>query len=223
MMGKKSLKGASQGTSAAVDVSDVFSTYVYTGTGAAQDIVNGIDLATDGGMVWIKGRTSNSHCLFDTERGNTKKLYTNTTGAESTTANGITAFNADGFSLGSDGETNGLSPFASWTFKNHTRFFQAIKYTGNGVAGREIAHELGCEVGMMVVKPTSVPDNWFTYDRSSGATKYMRLNSTGANQINTAFWNDTEPTDSVFTIGTGINGDGREYIAYLFAHSPVAD
>ena len=62
---------ASSAGSKALDVSDVFSTYLYTGTGAAQTITNGIDLSGEGGLVWIKERTRNSteHSLYDTERG----------------------------------------------------------------------------------------------------------------------------------------------------------
>ena len=50
-------------------VEDVFSTYLYTGTGSAQTITNGIDLAGEGGLVWIKKRGSAAlkHLLFDTE------------------------------------------------------------------------------------------------------------------------------------------------------------
>ena len=40
----------------ALYVEDVFSTYLYTGTGAAQTITNGIDLDGEGGLVWIKNR-----------------------------------------------------------------------------------------------------------------------------------------------------------------------
>ena len=35
-------------------IEDVFSTYLYTGTGATQTITNGIDLSTKGGLVWAK-------------------------------------------------------------------------------------------------------------------------------------------------------------------------
>jgi hypothetical protein len=37
-------------------IEDVFSTYLYTGNGSTQTITNGIDLAGEGGMVWIKRR-----------------------------------------------------------------------------------------------------------------------------------------------------------------------
>ena len=54
---------------------DVFSTFLYKGTGSAQSINNGIDLSSEGGMVWIKQRTgqfTNSNFLFDTKRGTGK-------------------------------------------------------------------------------------------------------------------------------------------------------
>ena len=40
-------------------IEDVFSTYLYTGNGSTQTITNGIDLAGEGGLVWIKKRDSN--------------------------------------------------------------------------------------------------------------------------------------------------------------------
>jgi hypothetical protein len=50
-------------------------------------------------------------------------------------------------------DTNELGQtYVSWTFKKQPRFFDMVKYTGNGVAGREIAHDLGCDVGMIIVK-----------------------------------------------------------------------
>ena len=62
----------------ALYVEDVFSTYLYTGTGSAQTITNGIDLDGEGGMVWIKTRNvASSHRLFDTERGVQKTIFSN--------------------------------------------------------------------------------------------------------------------------------------------------
>jgi hypothetical protein len=55
MLGK-ALLSASVSASAAPGayVEDVFSTYLYTGNGSTQTITNGIDLAGEGGLVWIK-------------------------------------------------------------------------------------------------------------------------------------------------------------------------
>jgi hypothetical protein len=224
MMGKKALKGASQSTSA-VDVSSVFSTYVYTSNGADRDIVNGIDLATDGGMVWIKARTgtAQNHHLFDTERwtssASSEVLRSNTTDEQTNLSNGFDSFNTDGFSLGDAyGGTNANAiDYVSWTFKKQPRFFDIVKYTGNHVAGREIVHNLGCDVGMIIVKARTSPQWWIVGHTSIG-TDYLVLNETFAKSNATSIF-ATSPTDSVFTVETdyGVNGNGVEYIAYLFA------
>ena len=100
------ITGAMKG-GGAVNIEDVFSTYVYTGTGTTQNIVNGIDLATDGGMVWSKRRDSATwHNLTDTDRGATNVLFSNETTADTVDANGLTSFNLDGFSIGSSNGVN---------------------------------------------------------------------------------------------------------------------
>jgi hypothetical protein len=186
---------------------------------------------TSGGMTWIKCRdNTNYHALFDTERGASNLLYSNTTSSQSTDEFQLNSFNADGFSCGNGTSTNGLTgstplKYASWTFRKRKRFFDVVTYTGNGTAGREIAHDLGVAPGMMIVKVTSTSDNWDIYHRGLDATNpgdwYVRFNtSVPANHAGR--WNDTEPTDSVFTLGndSGVNGSGLEYVAYLFAHDP---
>ena len=56
-------------------IDDVFSTFLYDGTGSAQTINNGIDLDGEGGMVWTKSRSaSRNHSLHDSARGVTCKL-----------------------------------------------------------------------------------------------------------------------------------------------------
>ena len=94
---------------AGLNVEEVFSTYLYEGTGAAQTITNGIDLSGEGGMVWIKCRNAaENHNLYDTERGSPKFLESNTTDAENSGgASGFNGFNSDGFSLATnDSDTN---------------------------------------------------------------------------------------------------------------------
>ena len=50
----------------ATDVAEVFSTFLYRGTGSSQSINNGIDLDGEGGMVWLKSRTEGgSKYTFD--------------------------------------------------------------------------------------------------------------------------------------------------------------
>ncbi len=53
--------GAAAAGGAGLDVDEVFSTFLYDGTSSAQTITNGIDLAGEGGLVWMKNRTHSSY------------------------------------------------------------------------------------------------------------------------------------------------------------------
>ena len=213
--------GASAGEGVYVD--DVFSTYLYTGNGSTQTITNGIDLDGEGGMVWIKNRSSAlDHHVFDTERGATKRLYTNKTTAETTSSTSLTSFNSNGFSIGSLSQINNTgNDIASWTFRKQPGFFDIVTYTGNSTAGRTVAHNLGAVPGMIIIKWLDTAGDWSVYHRSLGNQKIMRLNSTSsALGPGAGFFNNTDPTSTEFTLGAGsdMNLNGYNYVAYLFAH-----
>jgi hypothetical protein len=207
-------------------VSDVFSTYVYEGTGAALDIVNDIDLATEGGMVWIKDREFGfGHAIYDTERGATKELATSDTNAELDNIDGLTSLNSDGFTVGNDGNVNlNGNDFASWTFRKAPKFFDVVKYTGNGVAGREIPHELGCDVGMLVIKRLNEATNWSVWHRGAfnGDNRgYLNNSDAFLSFPNNLSHFPEQPSSTVFTVSNNndVNNLNDEYIAYLFAHN----
>ena len=205
-------------------IEDVMSTWLYTGNGSTQTITNGIDLSTKGGLVWIKRRsgTTRDHYLNDTMQGATAFLASNQTTATQQVGGGLTAFSASGFSLGSDSIVNGSSEtYASWTFRKQPKFFDVVTYTGNGTAGRTVAHNLGSVPACMIVKRTDDAGNWLTYHTSLGATKYLSLNTTDAQNTSITAWNNTAPTSTVFSVGSNatVNASGGTYVAYLFAHN----
>jgi len=205
-------------------VEDVFSTYLYAGTGSTNNIVNGVDL-TEGGLVWIKTRDDiEDHNLVDSERGSNKGLESNTTDAETGSA-GFSTFNSNGFTLTSGfGKTNSTSSvYTSWSFRKAAGFFDIVTYTGNGTSGRTVAHSLGSVPKMMLIKRTSASgDDWAVYHSSLGATKLIALNTTSATVTN-PWLTDTTPTDSVFTLNNYgfINASGSSYVAYLFGDDAV--
>jgi hypothetical protein len=222
----KLLQAAAGNAGESLYVEDVFSTYLYTGTGAAQTITNGIDLDGEGGLVWGRRRdVVSDHGLFDTERGATIRVESNTSAANQTDANSLTSFNSDGFSVGSGSLLNqNTGSIVSWTFRKAEKFFDVVTYTGDGTNGREIPHSLAGDVGMVIVKCTSDADQWLVWHKST-PTGYLKLNGTGALVTSFAqfkFGNGTttvNPTSSVFTVAgdSDINGSGRTYVAYLFA------
>jgi hypothetical protein len=206
-------------------VEDVFSTWLYTGTGAAQTITNGIDLAGKGGLVWIKERSAGSNFLFDTLRGVNIEINSDTTNANTTLANSLTAFNSNGFSIsGALGVGQSSATYASWTFREAPKFFDVVTYTGTG-ANRTIAHNLGVAPGCIMVKRTDGTTDWQVYHRSFGNTQFMMLNQNQIMQTSATRWNNTTPTATGFTVGTdaSVNASGGTYVAYLFAHDTTAD
>lgn len=204
-------------------VEDVFSTYLVTGNGSTQPVVNDVNLLDEGGMVWLKTRNvAGGHQIFDTERGVLNQLETQLTQAEAVAGNSLTSFNVDGFTLGTN-RTDPAEDRVTHTFRKAPRFFDVVEYTGDGVAGREIAHSLGIKPGFLITKSTSATGEWWCQHTSLSGTDRIALNSTGATGT-AAIWNDTDFDASNFTLGAngwGTNDTGVEYIAYLFAHDPL--
>lgn len=207
-----------------VAAEDVFSTDLYTGNSSTQTITNGIDLAGEGGLVWIKERTSvlgaRDHALFDTERGALDLLESNTTDASFNATKTLTAFNVDGFDLGQDGDFGRVNyttaEYASWTFRQAPKFFDIVQYTGDGVAGRQIAHDLGVAPGMVAKKVLSGTGGWVNTHISLTKDQFVRFNTTDA----AATFTDVGLNDDASFSVEGSNATGETYIAYLFAHDP---
>ena len=229
--GAGSAKGLGLTASAAAVsyIEEVFSTYLYTGTGAALTITNGVDLSTKGGLVWAKRRdtgttpptNANAHILFDTSRGQ-NVISTNTTDAQYDQSASFTPLTT-GFSLSTSASSapnaTGAS-LVSWTFRKQPKFFDVVTYTGTG-SNTTIAHNLGSVPGCIIVKCTSHGVGWNVYHRSLTSAAYeLELNTTSAEFSDPTIWNSTAPTSTVFSVGTnlGINGSGRTYVAYIFAH-----
>ena len=106
----------------------------------------------------------------------------------------------------------------AWMWRRAKGYFDIVCYTGTGSAKTE-AHQLGVVPEMMWVKCRSNGScDWRIFE-GADATNYLRFQGNEGSLDNAEFWNDTMPTASVFTVGTNdeVNGDGRTYVAYLFA------
>jgi hypothetical protein len=206
-------------------IEEVFSSYLWTGTGATLSIVNNIDLATKGGLTWIKDRdVAYDNFLCDTERGALNELRSNTTQQQNSRSNSVTAFNSNGFSLGSYSTVNSSAEkYVAWTLRKQPKFFDIQTWSGSG-SNRTISHNLGSVPACIMVKAysgtTANSQSWAVYHRSLANTEYLVLNSTDAKATGATRWNSTTPTSTVFTVGTDstVNASGNTYIAYIFAH-----
>ena len=108
--------------------------------------------------------------------------------------------------------------YYSWMWKRAKGYFDVVAYTGTG-SPRTLAHSLGVVPEMIVCKSRSTTGGWQTYHKTTGNTKYLYWNQNYPAQTSSSVWNNTTPTDSVFTVGNGgeLNGNNIRYVAYLFA------
>ena len=224
----KAAAGSAGGVS--LDVDEVFSTFLWEGNSSTRNIQNGIDL-TEGGLVWGKARTqSYKHTLFDTARGVNKAISSNSTDAE-VTETGVTAFNSNGFTLGTwAGLNDNGEDFVSWTFRKAPKFFDIVTYTGDGSNYRNISHNLGSVPGHVMVKKTSGGSvaGWINWHRTFSDYQSVFLNTTEATYSGGSnggvFGQASGFTSTQFQLGgpnniTYHNENGSTYVAYLFAHN----
>jgi hypothetical protein len=107
---------------------------------------------------------------------------------------------------------------------NATAGFSVVSYTGNGSAGATIGHGLNIKPVFFIVKSrgSSTFGDWSIYSSVFGATKALFLNLTQAVITTANHWNNTEPTASVFSVGTDttVNQNGINYISYVWTSVP---
>ena len=210
---------AASGSDSSVYVDDVFQTFLYDGSGSAQTIVNGIDLAGEGGLV-IQRRTNvaGNWFLNDTENGANNFLYTNLENPLGIGTSG-SSFNSDGFTIGAENNlhANG-NKVLSYTFRKAPGFFDIVKYSGTG-SPQSISHSLGSVPGMIWIHCLVGTHPWEIFHREVGPGKRMPFTTSVPTNSSTV-WNSTDPTASQFTVGTNnnVNQNGHDYVAYIFAH-----
>jgi hypothetical protein len=219
---------------------DYFNTKLYTGNGSTQSIT-GVGFQPD--FCWFKNRTSaQSHVIVDSIRGRAG-LQPNETNPEYALNSGrdFGTFDSDGFTvlnpeqynsfnyntgsivswnwLGANGTTaNTDGSISSTVSANTTSGFSIVKWSGTG-SSATLGHGLGIAPSMIITKSLG-SSAWGVYNENLGNTKVLFLDESGANGTNIAYWNNTSPTSSVFTVGSdaAVNHSGNDMIAYCFAN-----
>jgi hypothetical protein len=228
-------------TSTIVKGNTVMDATLYTGTGASLSVTNAGAFKPD--LVWMKGRSgATDHALYDSVRGTTKDLVSNSTAAETTQATGLTAFGTSGFTVGALAKLNtSTATYVGWQWQagqgssssntsgtitstvsvNTTAGFSVVTYTGTG-ANATVGHGLGVAPKMVIVKTkTNVVGDWMIWhtNLTSGAF-YLKLNTSAAQASAASVWNSTVPTSSVFSVGTDQStnfNSSTTYVAYCWA------
>ncbi len=223
---------------------DYFNTLLYTGNGSSSRAVTGVGFQPD--WMWFKRRDgSGTHSVFDIVRGTNgtvyRRLLPQDTGAEDTASGTVLAIGSDGFTLGNDSNINQNSEtYVAWNWlgsngtasntdgsitstvsANTTSGFSVVTTTGTGSAAT-IGHGLGAAPAMIIGKRRdSGSSEWRVYNKNLSSNSHILfLNNSNAEQSgNSATWNNTAPTSSVFSVGTSgdVNASGGTFVFYCFA------
>ena len=220
---------------------DYFNTKLYTGNATGRTI-SGIGFKPD--WVWGKSRTNTeNHSVFDAVRGAGYDIKPDSTNAQASNT-GITAFNSDGYVLGTADSlnSNGQS-FVTWNWKangqgsantsgsinttytsvDNTAGFSISSYTGTGsnaTIGTGLTSKPAC---VMIKNLTDGSTEWMIGHQglatnAFSSNKYIHFN-TAATATNSSSWNSTEPTSNgIVSLGNGsyLNGSSKNYICYAF-------
>ena len=221
-------------TSTIVKGNTVMDATLYTGTLLSNAITNTAGFKPD--LVWIKSRSAaTDNKLTDSVRGTTKGLISNTTGAETTDTQGLTAFGTNGFTVGTNTDYNNLTAtYVGWQWQagqgssssntsgsitstvsvNASAGFSVVTWT-DSASTYTVGHGLGVAPQFIILKDRSNAYNWDVGCNAIGWANRLKLNDTTATSA--GYWNSTAPTSSVFTyIG---NGTGN-MVAYCW--TPIA-
>ena len=225
-----------------------FNCVTWTGDTNGSKDITGVGFTPD--LVSIKSRTNTYEFLwFDSVRGAAKRLFSHNDSNESENLATLNGFITDGFRLG-NGSAADLSVsgsasnnYVAWCWKaggaavtntdgtlsssvsvNKDARFSIVSWTSAGVTGSTIGHGLGIKPDVIFLKGRNVSSNqpWRVYHSALGATKSLQLQSDAAPATQTGVWNDTEPTSSVFTVGSfgSTNENTKNYIAYCWTSVP---
>ena len=231
-----------------IDGSKHFNTITWTGDNASPRSFTGVGFQPDLVWSKARSNAY-YHWIYDAVRtvGSAKGLGSSTTlaeGGQGDAAYGyLSSLNADGFTA-TTGTTNNSDhnatnvTYVAWNWKangsgssntngstnstvsaNTDAGFSIVSYTGSS-GPDTIGHGLSKAPEMIIVKDRSSAQEWLVYHHSltDAKDKYLRLDTTSAVADNT-FWNDTAPTNQVFSVGDSqpVNsGHGDSYIAYCF-------
>ena len=211
---------------------------IYTGNGSSSRTFTGELFSPD--LVWIKGRSgATDHALYDAVRGVQLQLESNNTGAETTESTGLTAFTADGFTIGSLAQINtNAATYVAWLWDaassdttntsgsvtsvvraNVTAGFSVARINAPGASTFTFGHGLNAVPKMVIVKSRTSVTSWLVYHASATTTsQYLVLNSTAAIASVANIWGTSSPTSTLMGGNGSQWGAGSDnYIAYCFA------
>ena len=225
------------------DPSKYFQVTTYTSNGSAASVTNAGNSDLQPDWIWA---TSTSHAVgyevWDSTRGVNATIFSHASEAEDTSANRLVSFDSDGFSYGASGNAQQAGSFIAWQWKanggstssngdgsitstvqaNTTAGVSVVTWTGTGSAAT-IGHGLGKKPALIISKNRTSSANWSVrHHNTANNYDFLTLNTDDNATANDSVWTQTNPTASVFSIGTAtqINQNTHNIVAYCLADIP---
>ena len=198
-----------------------FSIVQYTGTGTnGATVGHGLDSTPDFVIVKNIDTSTNWHVYSSAVMtgGDGKFLRLNTTNSLLTDGGDNVwdpGFNNQTFGIGAaNSQTN--DSMLAYCFASKPGFSKAGSYTGNGSASGPIV-QTGFEPAFIMLKPTSIADNWMIYDNKRGDNKVLFPNLSNAESTYDGRLSFLANGFQITTTNSGWNGSGQTYIYLAIA------
>jgi hypothetical protein len=219
-----------------------FDVLLHSGNTSTQN-VTGAQFQPD--LAWIKSRNTNYwNFLYDSVRGATKALVSNSTNAEATYAAGLTGFLSNGISLGNQLDVNGSTyTYVDWLWKaggtavtnnagtvsaqvsaNVNAGFSIATFASPAAGDFSIGHGLSKAPGLVIAKATNGNTfNWAVFHVGVCTNgQFLRLNTTDAKQTPGGnVWGAAIPSATLVNLtATGAVEASKNCVVYSFAEIP---
>ena len=224
-----------------------FDTILYTGDGQSNRKITGLEFKP--GLVWLKQRAASGggeigedHGWYDSVRGVTKRLKSNSSAAEDTSA--IGSFDDGGFTFATETYYNDNNDtFVGWFWKagdaavsntdgtitssvsaNTEAGFSIVTWTGTGSDGT-IGHGLGKVPSLYIVKRRNSSKDWYVQiGNITGFDlgRFLKLNAINGIDFASDVFAASADTSTVLNTksDSATNASGDTYVAYCWAEIP---
>ena len=220
------------------DPSAHFQVELYTGNSSTNTITFSGNSNMKPDLVWNKRRdVGYSHRLWDSSRGVTKYVASESTVAEATFGY-VSSFNTDGITFGNNDQSVNVSggSYVLWNWKanggstssntagnitstvqvNSTSGFSIVTWTGNENSSATVGHGLGVKPDMVFFKRRNATYNWVVYCGQlgivGGNNMFAYLNLTNAAEQGAGF----NFTSTTITPTNGAPTNSGLMLAYCF-------
>jgi hypothetical protein len=232
----------------AVKPQENFDVITYAGDDVDGRTMTNVGFQPDFVWVKCRNQDQRPHLFDSVRGGGSAKGLlsdgTDIEGVQSALYGYLNSFDSDGFTLnrGSDGtyhshRMNHTSyTYVAWNWKaggagvsntngsitstvsaNVESGFSVVSFLGTG-SNATVGHGLSSIPQMVFIKSRDSTYNWRSYNETIGNTGAIHLNLAAATDYDSAYFNNTSPTTTTFSVGSNlhVNKSGDNFIAYNF-------